>query len=177
MSNLKRYHHLFESQLGFTLIELMVAISIVAILSIVGIVVYTNVQKTARDSRRSQDLNSIANALESKKQAGGVVYQALTAAEFSGGVVPKDPKADSTGSDNQKYCFWGNTDVPPTPGPTAPAYTAGINWSNCTGGGVASDAPGEVIGANIPSRADITSWLICAKLESKQAIECKNNRL
>lgn len=51
-------------QNGFTLIELLVVISIIAVLSVVGMVVFTGVQKNARDARRKADIDSIANALE-----------------------------------------------------------------------------------------------------------------
>jgi prepilin-type N-terminal cleavage/methylation domain-containing protein len=49
---------------GFTLIELMVAISIIAVLAAVGFTSYSQSQKLARDSKRKQDIQSIANALE-----------------------------------------------------------------------------------------------------------------
>lgn len=49
---------------GFTLIELMIAISIVAIIAAVGITSFSQSQKLARDARRKQDLRSIAVALE-----------------------------------------------------------------------------------------------------------------
>lgn len=53
---------------GFTLIELMVAIAIVAIISSIGYISYASAQVTGRDSRRKQDLRSIASALEIYKQ-------------------------------------------------------------------------------------------------------------
>lgn len=49
---------------GFTLIELLVAISIIAILSAVGMVAYSTAQRSARDSKRKQDLKSISIALQ-----------------------------------------------------------------------------------------------------------------
>lgn len=49
---------------GFTLIELMVAMSIIAILASVGFVTYSNAQKSSRDARRKQDLKAIAVGLE-----------------------------------------------------------------------------------------------------------------
>lgn len=52
------------NQPGFTLIELMVAISIVAILSTIGMTVYSKAQALARDSKRKEDLKSITIALE-----------------------------------------------------------------------------------------------------------------
>jgi prepilin-type N-terminal cleavage/methylation domain-containing protein len=49
---------------GFTLIELMIAISIIAIVSAVGLVTYNNTRMIARDAKRKQDLKAIAQALE-----------------------------------------------------------------------------------------------------------------
>lgn len=49
---------------GFTLIELMVSITILAIISAVGFATYSNSQVIARDGKRKQDLRQIATALE-----------------------------------------------------------------------------------------------------------------
>lgn len=56
--------YLKYSFVGFTLIELVIAISIVAIISAVGLVSYSRAQLIARDAKRKQDLRSIAIALE-----------------------------------------------------------------------------------------------------------------
>lgn len=49
---------------GFTLIELMVAISIVSIMSVAGLTFYGAAQRSARDSKRVQDVLEIQKALE-----------------------------------------------------------------------------------------------------------------
>ena len=49
---------------GFSLIELMVVVAIIAILASIGMVVYGNVQKTARLAKRIGDLKGIETALE-----------------------------------------------------------------------------------------------------------------
>lgn len=59
------------NQKGFTLIELMVAIAIIAILAAVGLVVYSTAQKSARNSRRLQDLQALKTALEVYKSSTG----------------------------------------------------------------------------------------------------------
>lgn len=56
---------------GFTLIELMVAISIIAILAAVGLVSYSSAQKVSRNSKRIQDLKAIQTALETYRTANG----------------------------------------------------------------------------------------------------------
>lgn len=49
---------------GFSLIELLIAISIIAILSALGLSVYQAVYKSARDAQRKSDLKMIQSALE-----------------------------------------------------------------------------------------------------------------
>ncbi len=49
---------------GFTLVELLVVISIIAILSVIGITVFSSVQKSARTSKRISDMKAIQTALE-----------------------------------------------------------------------------------------------------------------
>ena len=56
---------------GFTLIELLVVIAIIAILSTIGLVVYSSVQRNARISKRVQDLDAMKTALETFKAANG----------------------------------------------------------------------------------------------------------
>lgn len=56
-------HSISSPKKGFTLIELMIAISVIAILSTIGLMVYSNGQRLARDSRRKADLQEIKTAL------------------------------------------------------------------------------------------------------------------
>jgi len=49
---------------GFTLIELILVMALVGILSVVGIASYTQATVKSRDTKRKNDLNQIAKALE-----------------------------------------------------------------------------------------------------------------
>ena len=69
---------------GFTLIELMVAISIVAILAAVGMVMYSSAQKAGRISKRIEDLSAIRAALETYKSINGVYPRTDNVANNSG---------------------------------------------------------------------------------------------
>jgi prepilin-type N-terminal cleavage/methylation domain-containing protein len=60
-----------NTKAGFTLIELMIAIVIVAVLATIGAVTYSTAQRSARVSKRVQDLKSIQTALELYKTANG----------------------------------------------------------------------------------------------------------
>ncbi|MCL4366041.1 prepilin-type N-terminal cleavage/methylation domain-containing protein [Patescibacteria group bacterium] len=73
---------------GFTLIELLVVISIIAVLSVMGMAVFSGLQKGARDTRRKGDIDAIAKAYEVQRTSS---YIPLLDANFSSGAKPKDP--------------------------------------------------------------------------------------
>lgn len=56
-----------KTERGFTLVELLVVITIIAILSVVGMAVYSTTLKSARDAKRQKDLYAISQALEQYK--------------------------------------------------------------------------------------------------------------
>jgi len=49
---------------GFTLIEVLIAVSIVAVLSVIGIVSFSSVNARSRDTKRISDLEQVRSALE-----------------------------------------------------------------------------------------------------------------
>lgn len=159
---------------GFTLIELMVAISIVAILATVGLVVFSNTQKQARDSRRTQDIASIANALQVKRPAGSIFYPGLVGADFANGNVPVDPKTGGTSA--QFYCLYYLTTVPPA----APPAPQPANWGTTACPAVGSATTVTVNSTtilNLPSPATVTSWIVCAALEGSANVVCDQSKL
>jgi len=84
---------------GFTLIELIVTMTVVAVLTTLAMISYGGTNKRARDGRRMSDLQRVAIALEMARQVGGtypvedVDFQApylITAGFLS--TWPADPK-------------------------------------------------------------------------------------
>ena len=88
-----------QKRKGFTLIELMVVISILAILVAIGVTSYSTIRKNSRDSIRKADLHSIQNALE-QYYGKNEIYPAGNAEAISTLATegylpkgaPKDPK-------------------------------------------------------------------------------------
>lgn len=148
---MKKY--LPTSKRGFTLVELLVVVAIIAILAVIGLTIFSNLQKGARDSRRKGDLDAIAKAMEvhfNQTVASGCVsgvagtYCALDATWFTGVGIPRDPLSGSSNCQTNpcKYCV----KTPPAgdcqPSPADPEMTSGV-----PAGGT-------------------TTYLICANLEN-----------
>jgi general secretion pathway protein G len=127
---------------GFSLIELMVATTILAILSVMGIVSYGTVNKRARDAKRKSDLEQVRSALEFYRSSNGfyptgsdksfVAMSTLDTEDGNGPLVPTylpsipmDPKSsDSTPvpyfyapigtvAPFYSYCICGNLEIEP----------------------------------------------------------------
>lgn len=99
---------------GFTLLELLISISILAIISSIGFISYSQAQLTARDSRRKLDLRSVETSLEIYRQKNSGSYP-LTNNWSSLGTqlvpnyinkLPNDPSSPNT---NYSYSSDGST--------------------------------------------------------------------
>jgi len=67
-----------KKRLGFTLIELMVVISIIAILVTAGAVIYSKVLANSRDAKRKADLETVKSALVLYRTDNGSYPSAIT---------------------------------------------------------------------------------------------------
>ncbi len=153
------------AQKGFTLIELMVVITIIAILSMIGVTAFSGVQKNARDAKRRGDIDAIATAFEINYSGGTYILPSNSA--FASGSAPKDPL------DGQDNC----TSIANGPN----GSTMKKCWYCIKGGDLIgcndSAYPAFEISSLISQNAGQntgTSWMICANLESGQTY-CKRN--
>lgn len=138
-----------QLQKGFTLIELMVVVSIIGILMAAGILAFTNAQQTARDAKRRADVDAISKAEEQYNAANNGAYPlaaAITSAittYFPSGALPVDPKTAAAytvtataSSPNTAYCVCaalekansGNATSAGAAGVCAYGTGTGANW-------------------------------------------------
>lgn len=135
---------------GFTMVELLVVISIIGILSTIGISTYSSAQANGRDTRRRGEIDAINQALELNKQDVG--YQALTNAQFGSGSIP------TNGPTGDPYCI-------NTSGASAPSST----WTSCNTIG----AGWVQVSSGAPS-GNPTQYIVCASLE-RSPVFCRSN--
>lgn len=157
----------WRSKRGFTLIELMIAISIIAIISAIGLVSYSQAQKIGRDARRKQDLRQIAVALE-------LFYQKNKRYPCSGTGVVTIPTAWQASNatlswltDNSLSCGWGGSNQIITPlyinkMPTDPLSDDGIP-AGVTGYGYAYYSGDSQYSASCPKGQ---YYILITKLEN-----------
>ena len=67
-----------KSARGFTLVELMVTISIIAILTVIGLVVYQQVEMQARVTKVKADLDAMAKQIEIARQVKNATFCAMS---------------------------------------------------------------------------------------------------
>jgi len=134
-----------RSRKGFSLVELMVVISIIGILMAVGAVSFITAQRKARDSSRRSDMRATQEAMEQYYTENGEYPtssncdELYASATFAPGGRPVDPRPSQTYdfscdiTDGSGYCICaelenelGNSSALPT-----------LNAFNCTFGSTA----------------------------------------
>ena len=62
---------------GFTIVELVIVISVMAVLATISIMAYTGIQERARDGKRVSDMGALQKALEVYKSQNGDQFPAI----------------------------------------------------------------------------------------------------
>lgn len=159
-----------RNERAFTLIELLVSISIIAILAAIGLISYSSVRGNARDSARRSEIQSIAAAIEAKKNTDGTYN--LSAADLVK-EFPDNSNFSTTKANDPSgnpYCINTSTStvgVPtlPTVDWTATTCPLKAAWVTAAGAETTGDLLTAVTtGALGTSTAK--SWTICARTEN-----------
>jgi len=92
---------------AFTFVELLVVVTIIAVLAGVAVVSFTNTSRRSRDTRRKLDIENIRSALELCRTETGSYPLSIYDDIVCGGETylsdtPKDPKYDSP---DDKYSY------------------------------------------------------------------------
>ena len=152
--------HLKSFSSGFTLIELMVVIAIIAILAVIGATVFAGAQGSARDGSRRSEISSLAKSIEASKDYASGSYTYTTAdagRDFPKG-VPTDPSSGNV------YCVDANTT-------TARPADATAKWTTACPTNYSPLATSLATGGELAA-GTAKSFTICASLERAAAPFC-----
>jgi len=112
---------------AFSLIELIVVVTIIALLTVAGVVNYATSNKKSRDARRISDLEKMRMALEMVRQVG-VTYPASISSLSPTYLqtIPTDPKSGTylytPGATYYTYTIWAKME---DLGSTTGSYSSG----------------------------------------------------
>lgn len=84
---------------GFTLVELLVVITIIGILSAIGMASFSNVQNKAKDAKRRADVDSVVKAFEGKYDETTFSYVEIEGSDFNSGNPPFPPEGGNYKAD------------------------------------------------------------------------------
>jgi prepilin-type N-terminal cleavage/methylation domain-containing protein len=73
---------------GFTLVELVVVITIIGILSTVGLSIYNGVSKNSQNTKKKADVDAIYQSYELTFDTTTKRYKTLTVSDFTSGAIP-----------------------------------------------------------------------------------------
>ncbi|MBU1000528.1 prepilin-type N-terminal cleavage/methylation domain-containing protein [Patescibacteria group bacterium] len=147
------------SNSGFTLVELLVVVTIIALLGTIGISAFIVAQRTARDGKKIADINSIAKSIESSKNYSTGTYA------YSGTALSEDFPRGITADIKYAYCIKTSTGTDLT-GIVDP--TVDISWT-------VNDCPDDYLVVNSSMEAfavSTKSWKLCALLEKSNSLFC-----
>lgn len=135
---------------GFTLMELLVVITIISLLAGIGGLVYTSARIRGRDSQRQADLKKIQNALEvyysdehfypgTYRPGDPAAWQDVSVVQALGSLtpdylkeLPSDPEGDTYmySSNGTCYCLSAKLEKPDgSAAPTGCAHYSGYNYT------------------------------------------------
>lgn len=153
---------------GFTLVELLVVISIIAILALIGFAVYSSTQARARDGRREADISAFAAGTESNYVEGSITPYNIAKANYVAGIFPTEPSNTS-----RQYCLYSGNAATGNPVRGTNAPTAG--WAVATCPAIAGAPAAVVVTAAMADIPNQTWFKICALKEQTVAVTCKDN--
>lgn len=142
--------NLVIAQQGFTMIELLVVISIIGILASLAVVSFTSSQKQARDSARKSDIRQYSTSIEAYANKNNGLYPSRTTTVAAAGTLCETDLGMTGCSDDPKYL-------------TDPTYLRYQYQSDGTGAG-AADATTYVLWADLENTPDY--WVVCSNGKS-----------
>ena len=113
---------------GFTIVELLIVIVVIAILAAISIIAYTGIQGRAKDTQRLQDMSTIVRALEAYKIVNGRYPSQVGTPDAGGWEITSDGTSATNFLSILKSNQTGITTVPVDPTNSTVSGTVGSGF-------------------------------------------------
>lgn len=91
---------------GFTIVELLIVVVVIAILASISVVAYTGIQDRARRSKVDDDIRNFISVIESARHSTGKNFIAITGSNYTAGpCVSKPAGTDLAALPNSDTCI------------------------------------------------------------------------
>lgn len=91
---------------GFTIVELLIVIVVIAILAAITVVAYTGVQQQAIDSKAQSDLSTLQKAIIAARQTTGKTLRQITGFGYTAGTCVSNPVGTNLAALPQSSACW-----------------------------------------------------------------------
>jgi len=137
---------------GFSLMELLISVSIIAILIAIGIASYATINKQSRDTKRKSDMEQIRAALEMYRSDNGF-YPPVGVGSWTAASSSTDPLVGLTPSLVSTYIAAVPTDPKPAQSYMyiATNYSGGNYFGYCISVALESENPADTCTVTLPS--------------------------
>lgn len=158
-----------QSSPGFTLLEVLVVVAIIAVLGGISTTIFLGAQSSSKDGQRRSEISSLAKSIEAAKDYASSPPKYTYNTDTAGKDFPKGiPYSGPKGASSEPYCIRTNTLTAESPVEmtiNTPGAACSNNYKTLQES-ISSTTSGDM------GAGDVIAWTLCARMERADSPYC-----